>query len=66
MAKKKREFGSMTEMFEFFKKTGAQGGKKRAANLTPEELAAIGKKGAEARWGKKAKVQPKRKDQKPK
>jgi general stress protein YciG len=56
----------MTEMFEFFKKTGAQGGKKRAANLTPEELAAIGKKGAEARWGKKAKVQPKRKDQKPK
>jgi hypothetical protein len=62
MAKKKREFGSMTEILEFFKKTGAQGGKKRAANLTPEELAAIGKKGADARWGKKAKAKAKRKE----
>lgn len=52
----------MTEILEFFKKTGAQGGKKRAANLTPEELAAIGKKGADARWGKKAKAKAKRKE----
>jgi general stress protein YciG len=52
MAGKKR-FSSMTEMMEFFKKTGSQGGKKRAANLTKKELAEIGKKGALARWGKK-------------
>jgi hypothetical protein len=35
----------MTEMMEFFKKTGAQGGKKRAANLTKKELTAIREKG---------------------
>ena len=39
-------------MLEFFKKTGAEGGRKRAANLSKDELAAIGRKGAEARWGK--------------
>jgi hypothetical protein len=33
---------------------GAKGGKARAANLTKRKLKAIGKKGAEARWGKKA------------
>jgi hypothetical protein len=43
----------MTEMMEFFKKTGAQGGKKRAAKLTKTQLSEIGKKGALARWGKK-------------
>lgn len=45
----------MTEMMEFFKKTGAQGGKKRAAALSKAELTKIGKKGALARWGKKKK-----------
>jgi hypothetical protein len=34
---------------------GIKGGKARAANLTKRKLKAIGKKGAEARWGKKAK-----------
>jgi len=33
---------------------GAKGGKARAANRTKRELKAIGKKGAKARWGKKA------------
>jgi hypothetical protein len=32
---------------------GAKGGKARAANLTKRKLKQIGKKGAEARWGKK-------------
>lgn len=32
---------------------GRKGGKSRAKNLTPEQLREIGKKGAEARWGKK-------------
>jgi len=32
---------------------GIKGGKARAANLTKRKLKAIGKKGAEARWGKK-------------
>ena len=31
---------------------GRKGGKARAANLTPEQLAEIGRKGAAARWGK--------------
>ena len=43
----------MTEMMEFFREAGRRGGKKRAANLTAEQQSAIGKKAAEARWGKK-------------
>jgi general stress protein YciG len=31
---------------------GLKGGKARAANLTPEQLSEIGRKGAAARWGK--------------
>ena len=54
---KKRTFGSMTEILELFRETGRQGGKiggkKRAENLTKEQLSEIGKKGARARWGKK-------------
>ena len=33
---------------------GRKGGKARAENLSAEELRDIGRKGAEARWGKKA------------
>jgi hypothetical protein len=33
---------------------GSKGGKARAAKLTGKELAKIGKKGAKARWAKKA------------
>ncbi len=40
---------------------GRKGGPARAAALTPEELSAIGRKGAEARWGKKRR----KKDAKP-
>jgi hypothetical protein len=47
----------MTELLDFFRETGKQGGKiggkKRAANLSSKELSEIGKKGALARWGKK-------------
>jgi hypothetical protein len=32
---------------------GRKGGKARGQNLTPEQLREIGRKGAEARWGKK-------------
>jgi general stress protein YciG len=35
------------------KEMGRKGGKARAANLSKEEIAAIGRKGAEKRWGKK-------------
>ena len=49
----------MTELLEHFRETGRQGGKiggkKRAENLTAEQLSEIGKKGALARWGKKKK-----------
>jgi len=34
-------------------RTGSKGGKKRGLNLTKQELTAIAKKGAAARWGKK-------------
>ena len=44
----------MAEMMEFFKQTGAKGGKARAKNLSKSELSAIGKKAAAARWSKKA------------
>ena len=53
----------MTEILEHFRETGRVGGKiggkKRAENLTKEQLSEIGKKGAAARWGKKA-VKPKK------
>lgn len=32
---------------------GQKGGKKRAENLSPEDLREIGRKGAAARWGNK-------------
>jgi hypothetical protein len=35
-----------------FKEWGKQGGKKRAANLTPERRRAIAKKAIAARWKK--------------
>jgi hypothetical protein len=34
------------------RKGGRIGGKRRAENRTADELSAIGRKGAEARWGK--------------
>ena len=36
------------EMIEFFKKTGAEGGKKAAANMTPEQRHERAKKAAAA------------------
>ena len=51
---RKRKFGSMTEMEEFFKKTGAAGGRKRASNMTREERSESARKAVLARWAKKA------------
>jgi hypothetical protein len=38
------------------RKGGKKGGKARAANLTADELAAIGRMGAAARWAKQKQV----------
>lgn len=52
MARKLREFASMTEMLEFFKKTGAEGGKARAAGMTKEQRSEAARKAVKSRWKK--------------
>jgi hypothetical protein len=42
------KFGSVTEMMEFFKKTGARGGKATAKKMTSEQRRARAKKAAAA------------------
>jgi hypothetical protein len=42
----------MTEMAEFFKNTGAEGGRKRAANMTKKQRSNSARKAAKARWSK--------------
>ena len=42
----------MTEMMEMFKKTGAAGGRKRAANMTRQERSESARKAVQARWAK--------------
>jgi len=42
------------DIMEKFRKAGSKGGKLRAKTLTPERRSEISRKGAEARWGKKA------------
>jgi len=37
---------------EFFRRQGSIGGKKRNAQLTPEQRSEIGRKAVEARWAK--------------
>jgi hypothetical protein len=44
------------DVLEYFRKTGAQGGKARAENHTPEELSAWGKKGGRPRGSGKKKA----------
>lgn len=41
-----------SRMAELGRKGGVKGGRARAANRTPEELSAIGRLGAAARWGR--------------
>jgi general stress protein YciG len=48
-------------MSELGKMYGKQGGDARAKNLTPEELSAIGRKGALAMWAKKRAAEKKKK-----
>ena len=43
-----------TRMAALGRKGGRKGGKARAANCSPEELSAIGRAGAAARWGRGA------------
>jgi hypothetical protein len=50
MAKKKLP----PEVLEYFRKEGTKGGKRRAANLTPEQRSAIAKKAVDAREAKRA------------
>jgi len=40
---------------ELFREWGAEGGKTRAGNLTPEQRREIARKAARARWGNKSK-----------
>jgi hypothetical protein len=42
----------MTEMIQVFKETGAQGGRKRAANMTKKQRSESARKAALARWSK--------------
>jgi hypothetical protein len=54
-----RNFGSMTEMEEFFGRTGAQGRKKAAANMSREERSESARKAVLVRWAKKKTAYPK-------
>jgi hypothetical protein len=51
---KKRAFGSIMELMDFFKETGRQGGKKAAKTMTAAERTERAKKAAAARWKKAA------------
>jgi uncharacterized protein YdaU (DUF1376 family) len=48
VASEKRTFGSMTEMLEFFKLTGRQGGKVAAKRMSKAQRTARAKKAAAA------------------
>jgi hypothetical protein len=48
MVARKRTFGSMNEMQEFFRQTGSLGGKKRMASLTAAQRKRLAKKAAAA------------------
>lgn len=39
---------------EFFRKTGSMGGRKRAANLSPEQRSEQARKAVQTRWAKQA------------
>jgi hypothetical protein len=43
------------DALEYFRKQGRIGGKKRAANLTPEERSEQARKAVQARWAKQVK-----------
>ena len=45
----------MTEMQQFFRETGARGGKARASGMTAKQRSAAARKAAKARWGKQKK-----------
>jgi len=43
---------------EFFRRQGSIGGKRRNAQLSPEERSAVGRKAAQARWAKEREQTP--------
>lgn len=49
---KVRELLKRSELKEYFAKTGKQGGKARAKNMTPEQRKEGARKAAQARWKK--------------
>jgi hypothetical protein len=49
---------------EFFRKKGQIGGRRRAANLSPEERSEQARKAVQARWAKQAKKSSKGKSTK--
>ena len=61
MSRKGKQFSSMTEMMEFFRKTGAQGGKARAAKMTKKQRSESARKAVQARWKKARTAKAKRK-----
>jgi general stress protein YciG len=52
-AKNATRFHSLTDWLKHLKEAAKKGGQKRAANLTKEQIAEIGRKGAAVRWAKK-------------
>jgi hypothetical protein len=52
------------EIREFFRRKGKLGAKKRQQVLTPEQRQEIARKAAQARWGKRAEDQPKKRSPK--
>ena len=38
---------------EYFAKFGKQGGKKRAANMTPEQRSEVARRASQARWARR-------------
>ena len=53
--KRRRDFQSTMEMLDFFKKTGAQGGRNRAANMSKKKRSESARQAALARWSKRKK-----------
>ena len=52
----------MSELMQFFRDTGAKGGKKRAAGMTAKQRSASARKASLARWGKTSKAKRKNKE----
>ncbi len=54
--KEKDEIPMTKELMEYFQKTGRQGGRAAAQNMTPEARAERARKASRARWAKRRKA----------